>query len=105
MTPVDLAVAAVKKWLAERDRAERFERRYARSPKLPQRVVEARRRMREACIDAVIALKELPEGAVEFEGSRYRGIMSEDDWTIAVSSAKTAGPPLAVTELLNGGTP
>jgi hypothetical protein len=87
MTDVDAAVAAVKKWLAERDRAERFDRRYARDPKSVRRA-SARMRRDAALAVAIVALMRLPGGTVvEVDGVRYRGVWSTTGWEIHVEPA------------------
>jgi hypothetical protein len=83
MTDADVAIAAVRKWLAERERAERMTVRY-RSHHPSRRPAEARQREVNACLRAILALDKLPEQSVEIEGFRYQKSATAEGWGIQV---------------------
>jgi hypothetical protein len=83
VTDADLAIAAVRKWLAARERADRMTARY-RSHHPSRRPAEARQREASACLRAILALDKLPDQSVEIEGFRYRKSTTAEGWGIQV---------------------
>jgi hypothetical protein len=67
-----LAVAVVKRWLAEKERADRVGRRY-RQPNAAamRKITEATERLRAAADVAFTAIAALPDRNVELDGRRF----------------------------------
>jgi hypothetical protein len=94
---VDLAIAAVKKWLAEWDRCVRIDRRYARMTRNLKRA-DARNRMTRACVEASVALERCPGSSVDIDGTRYRGETLADGTSAVHVTAAPVDEPAAVRE-------
>ncbi|MHB8397386.1 MAG: hypothetical protein ACYDCI_00405 [Candidatus Limnocylindrales bacterium] len=85
------AGAAARRYLAERERRDRIDKRYAANPRSPRRL-DAAERYHEARIGAAIELRRL--GAPVVVGDR-RYWLEPDDWAIHESESEPNGgnPP------------